>query len=48
MKYDIPKHKLTLEINGTFVELTFESDVPEISIWHYVFSALTEREPPSV
>lgn len=48
MKYDIQKHELTLDINGSLVKLTFESDAPEISIWHYVFSASTEREPPSV
>lgn len=48
MKYDIQKHELTLDINDTLVKLTFESDAPETSIWHYVFTALTEREPPSV
>ena len=48
MQYDIQKHELTLDINDSRVKLTFESDVPEISIWHYVFSALTEQEPPSV
>jgi len=48
VKYDIQQHELTLDINGSLVKLTFESDAPEISIWHYVFSALTEQEPPSV
>lgn len=48
MKYDIQKHELTIDINGSPVKLTFESDALEISIWHYVFSALTEQEPPSV
>ena len=48
MKYEMQKQKLTLEINGSPVKLTFESDVPEISIWHYVFSALAEQKPSSV
>ncbi len=45
MRYDIQKHELTLDINDSRVKLTFESDVPEISIWHYVFSALSEQKP---
>lgn len=48
MQYDIQKHELTLDINDSRVKLTFESDVPEISIWHHVFSALSEQKPPSV
>ena len=48
MKYDIQKHELTLDINDSRVKLTFESDVPEISIWHYVFSALSEQKPSSI
>lgn len=48
MKYDMQKHELTLEINGSPVKLTFESSEPGGSIWHYVFSALGERELSSV
>ena len=33
MQYDIQKHELTLDINDSRVKLTFESDVPEISIY---------------
>lgn len=48
MQYDIQKHELTLDIHDSRVKLTFESDVPEISIWHYVFSALSEQKPSSI
>lgn len=48
MKYDIQKHELALEIHGSPVKLTFESDKPETSIWHYVFSALAEQETATV
>lgn len=48
MQYDIQKHELTLDINDSRVKLTFESDVPEISIWHYAFSALAEQKSSSV
>lgn len=43
MSYNIQRHELTLEINGSLVKLTFESDVPETSIWHYIFSALADN-----
>lgn len=48
MKYEMQKQELTLEINGSPVKVTFESNTPEVSIWHYVFSALSEQKPPSV
>ena len=48
MKYDTQKHELTLNINNSLVKLAFESDAPETSIWHYVFTALSEQKPPSV
>ena len=48
MQYDIQMRELTLDINDSRVKLTFESDVPEISNWHYVFSALSEQKPSSV
>lgn len=48
MKYEMQKQELTLEINGSPVKVTFESNTPEVSIWHYVFSALAEQELPSI
>ena len=46
MQYDIQKRELTLDINDSRVKLTFESDVPEISSWHYVFLPCPNRNRP--
>lgn len=48
MKYDIQKREAILEMNHSIVRFTFGSDKPETSIWHYVFSALSEQVSPSV
>ena len=48
MQYEIQKHELTLNIHNSRVKLAFESDVPEIGIWYYVFSALSGQKPSSV
>lgn len=48
MKYDIQKREAILEINHSIVRFTFESDRPDTSIWHYVFSALLEQPSSSI
>ncbi len=48
MKYDFPKRELTLAVNHSPVKVIFESDTPQASIWHYIFSALSEQKPCSV
>lgn len=48
MKYDIPKRELTLAVDDSQVKVIFECDPPQTSIWHYVFSALSEQELYSV
>jgi len=48
MNYDMEKCELTLEMNGATVKLTFESETPETSIWHYVFSSLANKTLPPV
>lgn len=48
MKYDVPRHELTLAVNHSPVKVIFESNTPQASIWHYIFSALSEQESCSV
>lgn len=48
MKYNIPKHELTLTVDGSSVKVIFERELPQNGIWHYVFTALAKQGPHSV
>lgn len=48
MKYNIPKHELTLTVDGSSVKVIFERELPQTGIWHYVFTALAKQGPHSV